>query len=118
MRFIKQQDSLKVQNFDFINNKQCKKQKHGPLLPNNIRCLIVGPSNCGKTNVMITMLLNSNALKFENIYIYSKSLHQPKYKYLKRIITSIPQIGFFMITNNCDVLPPEDAKKKFNIYLR
>lgn len=27
--------------------------KHSVLLPNSIRCIICGPSNCGKTNVVI-----------------------------------------------------------------
>lgn len=108
MRLIKQDVSLPVRNADVKN--VVRKKKHGPLLPDSIRGLIVGPSNCGKTNVMISLLEHQNGLKFENVYIYSKSLHQPKYKYLHQIISSVPGMEINTFANNCDVIPPEDAK--------
>ena len=67
MRFIKQSQVIKVQNFD--SDVKIKK-KHGALFPNSIRGIIVGPSNCGKTNVMLSILLDPYGFKFENIYIY------------------------------------------------
>ena len=55
MRIIKHKVSLSVVNNDL---QKCKSlyQKHGPLFPSTIRCIIVGPSNCGKTNVMISLI--------------------------------------------------------------
>lgn len=110
MRFIKQQLSLPIKNTD-CKTTTVVKHKHSRLLPNSIRCLIVGPSNCGKTNVMLSLLEHENGLKFENVYIYSKSLHQPKYQYLKRVLSKTPNIGFYTFSNNCDVKPPEQAKR-------
>lgn len=111
MRFIKQQDTLNVCNADskLLNNKK-KEARHSNLLPDSIRCLVVGPSNCGKTNVMLALLEHSNGLKFENIYIYSKSLYQQKYVYLKKLLTSIKGLGYYTFSNNCDIIPPEEAK--------
>lgn len=109
MKFIKQQECLPIRNAD-IDITSTKKKKHGALLPNSIRGIIVGPSNCGKTNVMLSLLEHPNGLRFENIYIYSKSLSQPKYEYLRRVISRISGLGYYTFSNNCDVIPPEEAK--------
>lgn len=86
-------------------------QKHGPLLPETVRCIICGPSNCGKTNLMFSLLTEPKGLKYANIYIFSKSLQQPKYKMLEQIMRNIPDMGYFTFTNSEDVLDPENAKK-------
>lgn len=109
MRFIKQQVTLSIRNADDAAVENLEK-KHGILLPNSIRGIIVGPSNCGKTNVMISLLEHPNGLKFENVYIYSKSLHQPKYQYLQKLLTSVSRMGYYTYSENCDVIPPEEAK--------
>ena len=36
--------------------------------------VIVGPSNCDKTNVMITLIESPNGLCFKNVYIYTQSI--------------------------------------------
>ncbi len=113
MKFVKQQSRLSVTNIDNLISKQKRKErrKHGKLLPNSIRSLLVGPSECGKTNCIFSLLLDANGLKFRNIYIYSKSLNQPKYEYLTKIMSSIPEIGYNVFSNNCDVIPVDQAKK-------
>ncbi|KYN29961.1 hypothetical protein ALC57_00577 [Trachymyrmex cornetzi] len=63
-----------------------EKRKHGEMLPNTIRAIICGPSNCGKTNVLISLLESPNGVRFENVYVYSKSLQQPKYQYLENFL--------------------------------
>lgn len=108
MRFIKQQDSLPIKKI--VGKSDNLRQKHGPLLPNNIRSIIAGPSNCGKTNLMIGLLGHENGLKFENVYIYSKSLYQLKYQYLQTVLNPIKGIGFYTFPDNHDVIPPEKAK--------
>lgn len=117
MRFIKQSQNIVVRNLDTmtmvegIKNSNNNNKRHGSLLPNTIRALIVGPSNCGKTNVMISLIESVNGLKFENIYIYCKSLYQPKYEYLRKLIEPIKELKLFEFSQNDDVLPPEEAKK-------
>lgn len=76
MRIVKQNTSLKIENEEFQDDGRC--QKHGALFPATLRCIIVGPSNCGKINVVINLIEHENELKIENVYIYSKSLKQPK----------------------------------------
>lgn len=64
---------------------------HSILFPSTIRCIIVGPSNCGKTSVTINMNEHGNGLRFENVYIYSKS---PKYIYLEKLLKPLKGIGY------------------------
>lgn len=107
MRLIKQQSNILVRNLDFEENKA---RRHSSLLPNSIRALIVGPSNCGKTNVMLSLIESPNGLKFKNIYVYSKSLYQPKYEYLKKLIKSVKGMEYFTFSENEDVISPDSIK--------
>ena len=80
MDIVVQKDKLCVSNIDHltVDNINCEKSKHGKLLPNTVRCIVSGPSNCGKTNVVINLLTHENGLHYNNVYVYSKSLNQPK----------------------------------------
>ena len=109
MRFIKQLDKLPVRNMDLADKEEGR--KHSFLLPNTIRGIIVGPSNCGKTNVMLTLIEHSNGLKFENVYIYSKSLHQPKYQYLKKVLEPIKGMGYYSYADNSEICTVDSVKK-------
>lgn len=117
MKFEKQNESFTVNNtFDSLANVLTSNgadtvQKHGPLLPNSIRCVVCGPSNCGKTNVMFSLLTDLKGLRFENVYVFSKSLQQPKYELLSRIMKRIPEIGYYTFDNGENVPSPETAKK-------
>lgn len=111
MRFIRQHDQLTVKNVDFNKEGETTHFKHSKLLPNSIRAIIVGPSNCGKTNVLLTLIEHPNGLKFENIYIYSKSLQQPKYQYLEKLLTGIKGMGYHTFSDNSTVISPTKAKR-------
>jgi len=106
MKFIKQEIKLKVENVDPPTSDQ--KHRHGVLLPNTIRALIVGPSGCGKTNLIFTLLTNINGIRFHNVYIYSKTLDQPKYKMLSDILSGT-DVGLFTFYENEQVIEPEKA---------
>lgn len=70
-----------------------------------------GPSNCGKTNLLVSMIESEHGLKFENVYIYSKSLEQDKYKYLRTVLEPIDGIGFYTFSSSDTVIPPNEAEK-------
>lgn len=111
MRLIKQTKQIIVKNTDdFCEQKHKNKIVHSSLLPNSIRALIVGPSNCGKTNLMISLIESPNGLKFKNIYVYSKSLYQPKYCYLKKLIKPIKGLHLFTFSENEKVITPNKAE--------
>lgn len=115
MRIIKQQLSLPVTNQDLIispNSPDKKKHKrHGALFPDYIRAVVCGPSGSGKTNALLSLLLEPNGLRYENIYIYSKSLHQPKYEYLKNVIEKVKGVGYFTFNENEHVIDPSEARR-------
>lgn len=112
MKILECKEKLSVDNLDCTEGSGINTEfrKHGPLLPKSIRGLIVGPSNCGKTNVMLSLLTHSKGLCFENVYIFSKSLYQPKYEYLKKVLDPIKGLGFFTFNNNDDIMDPTEAK--------
>lgn len=118
IKFTKQRVTLPINNVEVegkgysSSNSQSQKSyhKHSSLLPNSIRCIICGPSNCGKTNVILNLLESPNGLRFENVYVYSKSLFQSKYRRLHTILSSIKGIGIYMFASNDDVVPLKDVK--------
>lgn len=114
MQFVKQRLSIPVRNVDDSIRGEKKNKKiihHSPLLPNTIRSIICGRSNCGKTNALISLIENPNGLRFQNVYIYSRTLDQDKYKYLERLLTSIKGVGFYKFSSCEQVIQPEKAKR-------
>jgi len=83
MRLIGQNQKIVVRDINDDNEKNLP-PRHIALLPNTIWALIVGPLICGKTNIMFSLIESPNGLKFENVYIISKSLYQSKYEYFEK----------------------------------
>lgn len=111
MKFIKQAQTLEINNIKTDIKFNSQLPKHSLLLPNTIRCVICGPSNCGKTNVMINLLLHENGLKFKHIYLYSKTAFQAKYRFLDLVMRQVPEAKFFVFNNNNEVISPDSALK-------
>lgn len=111
MDFKEQTLKLPVMNFDALteSHKKCHK-RHGNLLPSSIRAVFCGPSNCGKTNALLSLIVHPNGLKFENIYVYSKSLNQPKYKFLENLLHPIDGMEYFSFSEHEHVVSPQEAK--------
>lgn len=109
MKFIKNSVQLPIPNFDNIVEKNKKKNRHGKLLPSTIRAIFCGPSNCGKTNCLLALILDINGVRFENIYVYSKSLKQPKYQYLKDVIEPMEEIKYFPFSEHEEVISPSNT---------
>lgn len=107
IKIVQQKNKLDVENHDV---KKRIDKKHGPLLPSTIRCIIAGPSNCGKTNVMISLIEHENGLKFENVYVYSRSLFQPKYEYLEKLLKPISGVGYQAYGASENIVETSDAK--------
>jgi len=55
------------------------------------------------------VLENPHDISFENVYMYSKSLQQLKYRYLENLLPPIEEIGYFTFSNNSDVISPNET---------
>ena len=73
---------MEVNNFSW--NENLSKRCNHPLLPQGIRSLIIGKSGCGKTTLLINLLLCPGWLDYNNINICGKSLFQPEYHIRKK----------------------------------
>lgn len=106
MRFVKQELQLPIRNIDdSVSDGISKTYRHSELLPDSIRCLIIGKSGCGKTNLLLSLIENPLGINFENLYLISKTLSQPKYKYLESLLESIEGVGFFKYLSPDQMIP-------------
>ena len=57
---------------------------NNPLFPSNIRGLIVGKSNCGKTVLLLlNLFLNKGWLDYNHLLVFGNSLHQTEYQIIE-----------------------------------
>ena len=61
------------------NNKN-----HSPLLPRDIRAIIVGKSGAGKSVFLTYLLLEPGMLDYDNLIVCGPSLHQPLYNIMNK----------------------------------
>lgn len=112
MEVINQNEKLDVSNIDNLTPDifDNSLSKHGQLLPNTMRCIISGPSNCGKTNVVFNLITNPNGLSFNNVYIFSKSLNQPKYLLLEKILSDVVDVSLYKFDASSEIMEPNNAE--------
>ena len=99
---------MKIPNYDSGSTKSDYKQGH-PCMPADVfRMLICGPSNSGKTNILLHMIYD--LLMFDKIYLFSKNLHQNKYQKLLQVfaeeINPDPTVGYEAIEAYGDEIIP------------
>ena len=76
--------NIKMEVKNLAWNENLSKRCNHHLLPQGIRGLIIGKSECGKTTLLINLLLRPGWLDYNNINISGKSLFQPEYHILKK----------------------------------
>ena len=71
------------------------------LLPKNVRGLIVGKSGCGKTTLLLNLLLNPGWLDYNKLFVFNKSLFQPEYQVLRKAMEhKLPKEAILWLFNN------------------
>ena len=83
-----------------------------PNLP--VRCIITGPSECGKSIFLTNLILNI-FIEYDKIYIYSTSLHQNLYQKLIKCFSNyipIHIIPNMLNEEDIDVVIEEIVKNK------
>ena len=83
---------MNIRNYDNVFKANSSFQQIHPSMPSDhFTMLICGPPNCGKTNLVLHMLLEP-LLYFDELYIYAKNLHQEKYQYLQKKFEEISEL--------------------------
>ena len=59
-------------------------KNHSPILPRNVRAIIVGKSGCGKTTFLTWLLLEPNLMDYDKLMVCGRSLHQPEYELMHK----------------------------------
>jgi len=106
---------MQIINFDPIPDK--KKKETSWLLPDPLRCLLIAPAGSGKTNLLLNILTNDKIFTYDRLYIYSKTISQPKYQLLKDYFSAIEketkeQMAWFFDDTDA-VIEPEDLDKDY-----
>jgi len=65
---------------------------HSILFPKSIFCVIAGSTGCGKTNLMLNLLLKAKLLNYDHVYVYSSTLYQPAYEYLRNFYVDLQRL--------------------------
>ena len=102
---------MNVQNFSIKNTSN---RKNSPFLPSSLRGLIVGRSNCGKTVLLLNLLLRESWLDYNNLLVFGNSLHQLEYQILKKGFDA--KLGKQQLLNlfqNQELIPPLEAIQNY-----
>lgn len=106
-------NKLDIVNFDKLIAQEEKPVwcKNGTLIPHNARILIVGPSACGKTNLLFNLIFSKNGLRFKHIYLNTKSQYQDKYLFLRKVFSKMKGIEFHVNDIPERILHPNKIKQ-------
>ena len=108
-KFVKQK--FVIEHID-LSHVEPVVSRHGAGLPCHVRGLFCGSSGSGKTNALLDLILSPDGLSFKNIYVYSKSLEQPKYKFLEQVLSKIPEVGFYAHSNAETIQDVNDVERE------
>src|SRR5208282_695254 len=107
-----------------FNISQSKGGEHAAIFPKNIFCIIAGSTGSGKTNLIVNLLKKEQILNYSNVYVYSSTLHQPAYAYLKEYYENLEKfikfktnqrvkIAYFFYANT-EILNPSELDRNKN----
>ena len=98
---------MKIPNYDPDFSATTDYKQGNPCMPADVfRMLICGPSNSGKTNILLHMIYK--LLVFDKVYLFSKKVHQNKYHALLQDFASNldPVAGYEVIEAPGDEIIP------------
>src|SRR5271170_5982613 len=75
---------MNIRNYDDVCQTKSGFKQIKPFMPlDTFTMLLCGPRNCGKTNLLMNILLEP-CVYFDELYVYAKNLHQVKYQDLMK----------------------------------
>ena len=105
-------NELSVPNYDGFGDCSSNKgfvRRYIYMPDKPFRMLICGKSGCGKTNLLMHILLKP-LIQYDKIYLYSKSLEQEKLKCLRKRFEEVSEkVGYeVMVCSNDEVVPLDE----------
>ena len=92
---------MEVKNLSW--NNVLSERFNSPLLPKSIRGLLIGKSGCGKTTLLLNLLLRPGWLDYNNLQVFGKSLFQPEYRIIKKAFAEkLPKEAIIRLFDNQD----------------
>ena len=92
---------MEIKNLSW--NEHIANKNNHPLLPKSLRSLIVGKSGCGKTVLLLNLLLQPGWMDYSKLPVFGKSLFQPEYKILRKVFEErLPKEMIMNIFENHD----------------
>lgn len=84
------------------------------VFPNPLRCLIIGSSGSGKTNLLLNFIYNKDGLRFKNLYVFSRSIEQPAYRQLRKrynqVENEIKKTISHFVSNSEELIPLDECE--------
>lgn len=99
---------LKMDISDLSWNSHTTKRKNNPLLPKSIRGIVIGKSGCGKTCLLLNLLLKE-WLDYDNLCVFGKSLFQHEYEIIRKgFEEQLPRESIFKLFELRDEIQNKD----------
>ena len=101
-----------------FKNPSSNRSQHSAFFPKNIMAVIAGSTGSGKTNLLLNLLTEKGVLDYNKVYVYSSTLFQPAYVYLKEFYEKLSKsigikIGHFYSTDD-DILDPSQLDPHYS----
>ena len=87
-----------------------RKHVHSDRFPIDFRALLVGASGCGKTCLLMRLLLEHNLLNYNKLYVFARTLYQPQYQILRAgMENELPKEDIIQLLNSQKIIKCEET---------
>src|SRR6478609_2284228 len=75
---------MSIKNYSKYFDKKASTANHAPFFPPNIFAIVAGSTGCGKTNLLLNLLLEYGFFDYGSVHVYCSTLHQSAYQCLMK----------------------------------
>jgi len=95
---------MEIDHYDLNTKEYINKHELVPQWP--FRLIICGNSGCGKTNVLLNLVLKF--LHFDELYVFARDIDEPAYQFLVEIFDKIDDISHKFSSDPEDIINVDD----------